>query len=361
MAKALVLKTFYKQFCAGSTADQVQKTCQDLRRQGYGGVILEYALEVLKDAEGDETTDVAMWRERMLDTVAMALPGDFVALKWSGMGPAALRLCAAQQPPSAPMDEAMKAVCHAAAEKNVSLLPSAEENWNLPGYHAWTLSLQRAFNGDGKPIVYSTYQCYLKSAPTTLARHLKAAEEEGFTLGAKLVRGAYLDSEDSKLIHPTIEATHAAYDGVMSALIERKYNDVLRPSQHNTIRSWPNVSVMVASHNADSVLLAQRLRQEQTLRGEDLTPLVFAQLQGMADEVSCALLTTNCRSNDCVPKLQEQVFKFTTWGTLTECLNYLLRRASENKDAASRTEETRKAMAKEILRRCRYRLGLIQG
>ena len=76
-------------------------------------MILEYALEVLKDVKSDARTDVAAWRRGMLDTVMMALPGDFVALKWSGMGPAALRLCAARHTPSESMDEAMKAVCDA--------------------------------------------------------------------------------------------------------------------------------------------------------------------------------------------------------------------------------------------------------
>jgi hypothetical protein len=38
---------------------------------------------------------------------------------------------------------------------------------------------------------------------------------------------------------------------------------------------------------------------------------------------------------------------------MTECLNYLLRRAAENKDAANRTSDTRKAMGREIWRRMR--------
>jgi len=47
-----------------------------------------------------------------------------------------------------------------------------------------------------------------------------------------------------------------------------------------------------------------------------------------------------------------------TWGTTTECLNFLLRRASENKEAALRTEDTRKAMGKELWRRLRGVFGL---
>lgn len=337
---------------------EVATTCRNLRRQGYEGVILEYALEVLKDVKSDARTDVAAWRRGMLDTVMMALPGDFVALKWSGMGPAALRLCAARLPPDESMDEAMKAICDAAAAKGVSLLPSAEENWNLAGYHDWTLSLQRRYNRNGTAVIYNTYQCYLKSVSATLAQHLDTARQEGFTLGVKLVRGAYLGSEDRGLIHPTIEATHSSFDGVMSALIERKHNSVLKPASAPLDSSWPEVNVMVATHNAESVQLAQRLRAERARQGLEMTPLAFAQLQGIADEVSCALLASAKGKAGPEGTPKARVFKFTSWGTLTECLNYLLRRLAENKDAATRTAGTNRAMAEEMMRRIRQTLRL---
>lgn len=44
---------------------------------------------------------------------------------------------------------------------------------------------------------------------------------------------------------------------------------------------------------------------------------------------------------------QAKVVKCMTWDTTTECLNLLLRRASENKEAALRTEDTRRATGAE--------------
>jgi hypothetical protein len=105
------------------------------------------------------------------------------------------------------------------------------------------------------------------------------------------------------------------------------------------------------------VALAQKLRKAQRDRGEELTTLAFAQLQGMADEVSCGLLAagraTESEKSSSQSKVDERVLKLTVWGTMTECLNYLLRRAAENKDAANRTSDTRKAMGREIWRRMR--------
>lgn len=353
LARLLLWETFYKQFCAGSNRSEIAHTCQKLRKQGYGGVVLEYALEVLEaeeSAAGNELNDIARWKKGMLDSVSMALPGDFVALKWSGMGSAALKLCAAEKPPTKEMDEAMHAICTAASKKDIALLPSAEETWNLPGYHAWTLNLQRVYNRNGKSIMYNTYQCYLKSAPATISSHLDIARREGFTLGAKLVRGAYLASEPRHLIHDTMQDTHKGFDGVMSALIQRDYNSTLKPTSSATASEpWPETNVFVATHNAASVALAQGLRQAQADAGESLTPLSFSQLQGMADEVSCKLLAAAREGGE--GRVKEQVFKYTSWGTMTECLNYLLRRAAENKDAASRTADTRRAMGGEVWRR----------
>lgn len=354
LLRVLLLQTFYKQFCAGSTAEEVARTCKELRSQGYGGVILEYALEVLKDAEGNELEDVATWRKGMLDSVRYSAEGDFIGLKWSGMGPAAMKLLAKDAAPTKEMDEAMNAVCSAAAAKNISLLPAAEETWTLNGYHSWTLAMQRIYNLNGKSVMYNTYQAYLKRTPEILAQHLELAKKENFTLGLKIVRGAYLATEERHFIHDTIEDTHNAYDGIAASLIHRKHNDTVKPIEGREI--YPNVNVVLATHNMETVETAKALRNQQYARGETLTPLYFAQLQGMADEVSCNLIAAAKTADSNTVK--EKVFKCTTWGTMTECLNYLLRRAAENKDAASRTAETRSAMQGEIWRRMKASIGL---
>ncbi|KXT01255.1 hypothetical protein AC578_3792 [Pseudocercospora eumusae] len=355
LMRAVLWETFYKQFCAGENQAQISRRCEEIRKLGYSGVILEYAKEVLKEGKTDELQDVDTWRKGMLDTISIAAEGDFCALKWSGMGPAAMRRMAEEKAPSKEMDEAMHAITSAAAAKNISLLPSAEETWNLNGYQDWTLRMQRAYNTGGKSVVYNTYQMYLKDMPGRLAKHLEIAKAENFTFGAKLVRGAYLASEKRSLIHDTIQHTHHAYDSAASALLHRSYNSFLRPSTPGHDKMQNNINVMIASHNAMTVAKAQELRRQQKSRGEELTPLAFAQLQGMADEVSCTLLAaTKANAHHDDPSfVKEKVFKCTPWGSMQECLNYLLRRAAENRDAAGRTRETRRAMGEEILRRLR--------
>nr|POE62775.1 proline dehydrogenase 1, mitochondrial [Quercus suber] len=358
IVRAVLWHTFYMQFCAGESPAQVRKTCRALRDQGYSGVILEYALEVLKDAEGNETLDVETWRHGMLDSIKTAEERDFVGLKWSGMGVAAMKLMKENAEPTKHMNEAMNVVCMAAARKNVSLLPAAEETWSLDGFFSWCLRQQRIYNKRGTSVVYSTYQAYLKQMPEALARHLEDARQNNFALGVKLVRGAYLGSDIRGLIHPSIEATHSAYDELASALIHRSYNDFLQPSTGSS-GVWPQTNVVLATHNAISVRKAQALRRDQYSRGDKLTNLVFAQLQGMADEVSCNLLTAATNDGVCAGQTPEKVFKCTTWGSMYQCLNYLLRRASENKDAAGRTSDSRKAAQAELGRRLKVSFGIV--
>jgi len=98
------------------------------------------------------------------------------------------------------------------------------------------------------------------------------------------------------------------------------------------------------------------VRDEQTLKGEEKTELVYGQLMGMADHVSCALiqkaqLVKENTDDKASAGDEPQAFKYIVWGTVGECTKYLLRRAQENKDAVQRTVEGRKALSKELGRR----------
>lgn len=88
--------TFYAQFCAGENSPEVQHTISRLKNIGFTGVILGYAKEVvLTDKQADELAsgkageetpeliqaEVVPWAEGTLETVRLADPGDFVALK----------------------------------------------------------------------------------------------------------------------------------------------------------------------------------------------------------------------------------------------------------------------------------------
>lgn len=362
----LLKSTFYAQFCAGETEEEVQRITTAAKSDlGYDGIILEFALEVL-DGEGEAATadseatelEIETWRKGMLESVKMASAGDFIGLKWSGLGKYALQLLKEERDPTPSMERAILQACDAAAAKKVALLPGAEEEVTNAGIDKWTLKLQERYNKaePGRAVIYSTYQAYLKSTPAKLARHLSAAQRDGYTLGVKLVRGAYLSSEPRHLIWGTIEETHKHYDALAESLLKRRYSDILIPADDKGSEAFPPVSIVLATHNYDSVRKAQAIRNEQAAHGAERVQLAYAQLQGMADEISCELVQAG-EAQDAAKVDIPRVYKCMTWGTTAECLNFLLRRAAENRDAASRTVDTRKAMGSELWRRVRGVVG----
>lgn len=253
------------------------------------------------------------------------------------------------------MWEAITAACDAAAAKGVSLLPGAEEEATNRGLEKWTLALQKKYNTieRGRAVVYVTYQCYLRDISSRLAEHLSLASEQGYIAGVKLVRGAYLSSEPKHLTFDTKEGTDANYDALADAVVRQQWTSSVPAPSSST--PFPPVNIVLATHNLTSVQRAKSLRAAQLLTSEPSTlpRLTYAQLQGMADEISQSLVQDPTMKAD----TQAKVVKCMTWGTTTECLNFLLRRASENKEAALRTEDTRRAMGAELWRRFKGGVG----
>ncbi|CAL3972341.1 unnamed protein product [Diplocarpon coronariae] len=392
LLRILLKRTFYAQFCAGETSSEVEATVSRLRSLGFSGVILAYAKEIVldktqasspiqsKDAtpglEARIENEIIPWANGTLETVRMTRSGDFVALKLTGAGTQALHDLSQQASPSPALKKAIDAVCDLAASRGVKLLFDAEQAALQPGIDAWTLGYMRRYNqqahGNGQAVIYGTYQAYLKSAPAVLAAHLAAARRGRFALGVKLVRGAYLGSDPRHLICDTKADTDAAYDGIAEALVRRSYNQILPPAEGEQ-EVFPDVALVLAGHNIASVRKVQLLCSQQRQRGEKGIDVVYAQLQGMADEVSCELVLAGrearaasvsqsgsgsdsaASSGDVEAEAKDvpRAYKYLVWGSTGECMKYLYRRAQENKDAVERTREGRDAMARELWRRIR--------
>ncbi|KAK2778813.1 proline oxidase [Colletotrichum kahawae] len=346
--------TFYAQFCAGEDPVEVKQTISRLKDIGFTGVILGYAREVVladtqtKDlascGEGEMAeecirNEIIPWAEGTLETVRLAQ---------RGAGRQALYSLAERLPPSAALADSIDSICSLASERGVRLLFDAEQTALQPGIDIWTVEYMRKYNtSPGNAVIYGTYQAYLKSTPQTLRRHLMIARGGGFTLGVKLVRGAYINSDPRHLIHDTKADTDAAYDGIAQCLLKRQWSEILRGDSQ-----MPLVCLVLASHNVESVRKARAICDA----GEAKIQMAFAQLQGMADEVSCELVSK--KPGHQVAKARGvDAYKYLVWGSTGECMKYLLRRAHENRDAVERTRDGRDAMWSELLRRFKGVIG----
>lgn len=280
--------------------------------------------------------------------------------RFTGAGSEALYRLSKSLDPSPALEEAITAICDLAFARGVRLLFDAEQQAIQAGIDSWAMKYMKAYNSKctSRACIYNTYQAYLKATPTILAKHLAVAQKEGFTLGVKLVRGAYLGSDPRHLINDTKADTDTAYDGIAESLMRRSYGDILKPANEKE-RAFPQVNLVLASHNNSTVTKAQRIRSNQSRNGEEKIDMVYAQLQGMADEVSCNLLQgceakgEQTSSSVDVPR----AYKYIVWGTTGECMKYLLRRAHENRDAVQRTREGRNAAASEVARRVKSIFG----
>jgi proline dehydrogenase len=196
----------------------------------------------------------------------------------------------------------------------------------------------------------------LKSNIDKIKLHLEHSVKYGYVLGIKMVRGAYLHTElDKQSLHVSKQQTDEAYDAAVRFLL-----------QQEKAVPW-KADIMLATHNAQSVskafdlfLSTQNASNQIGSFEPHVRGLTFSQLMGMADEVSMDLVNkigiakqevstrqlTEADNTNIYPRLG--VYKYTVWGSLRDCLLYILRRAEENKDAVARTQDTAFAVMREL-------------
>ncbi|XP_062941775.1 proline dehydrogenase 1, mitochondrial isoform X4 [Cynocephalus volans] len=222
-----------------------------------------------------------------------------------------------------------------AMEVGVRLMVDAEQTYFQPAISRLTLEMQRKFNVE-KPLVFNTYQCYLKDAYDNVTLDVELARREGWCFGAKLVRGAYMAQERARAaeigyedpINPTYEATNTMY--------HRCLNYVLEELKHNA-----KAKVMVASHNEDTVRFALSRMEDLGLHPAD-RQVYFGQLLGMCDQISFPLGQAGF-----------PVYKYVPYGPVMEVLPYLSRRAQENSGIMKGAQQERQLLWQELQRRLR--------
>ncbi|CAH2295289.1 proline dehydrogenase 1, mitochondrial-like [Pelobates cultripes] len=220
-----------------------------------------------------------------------------------------------------------------ALEKGVRLMVDAEQTYFQPAISRLTLEMQRIFNKD-RPIIFNTYQCYLKEAYDNVTADVELSRREDWHFGAKLVRGAYMQQERSRAaevgyddpINPTYEKTNEMY--------HRCLDYVLEEIRHNR-----KANVMVASHNEETVKFTLKRMNELGIYPNE-KKVYFGQLLGMCDQISFPL-----------GQAGYPVYKYVPYGPVNEVLPYLSRRAQENRGIMKGAARERELLWKEIKRR----------
>lgn len=236
----------------------------------------------------------------------------------------------------------MDTICKQALAQGSSVWIDAEQQPYQDTVNDWAIQFMRRWNRNGQAVVYNTIQAYLKASREYVDTHLRAAQAEGWTCAIKLVRGAYIQSDIREGIWDTKAQTDDNYNSIVRDLLTKNFGNIEKDS-------FPSVQLFIAGHNKESVRLATTLVTELVNKGEDIGPVQYGQLAGMADEVSCELIDMKQATED-IAGLSEketemrrraapQPYKCLIWGSVNDCLHFLMRRAVENATAADRLKD----------------------
>ncbi len=331
----IIRNTIFKHFCGGESIEGCAESIQNLAAQGVG-TILDYSVEG-EDSEADFDATC----QEILRTVAYAKNNPhipFSVFKPTGLGRFDLLvkinakqvLTQAEEAEYIRIKQRVEHICSACHEAGVRVLIDAEHSWIQDVIDDLAREMMQKYNQHA-PIVYNTYQLYRHDKLASLEADYYLAETAGFFLGAKLVRGAYMEIERKradKIGYPSpIQPEKAASDYDYDRAI------------HFCLDHLDRIGFMAGTHNeASSRLLVEEMGRRQLPHNHP--HIHFAQLLGMSDNLSFNLAESGYN-----------VAKYMPYGPVKAVMPYLFRRAQENTSVAGQTGRELSLIEKEKKRR----------
>lgn len=333
--RGIIKSTIYKQFCGGETLEEANATSEKLKPFNIS-VIMDYGVEGKSNEDEFEKTT-----ENFIHTISYVkdkpnIP--FVSLKVTAFARFSLlekvhageTLSDEEQEEYKRVIQRVERICAHAYECNKMILIDAEETWIQKPVDDLVNAMMRLYNKK-KAMVYNTFQLYCHDRLEFLKQSQKVAVAEGYQLGAKLVRGAYMEKERKRaeeLGYPSpIQPDKASSD--------RDYNEAVLFCLNNL----SSVDLFIGTHNDQSCLLAVEKMKELNIPNHS-NQVHFSQLYGMSDNISFNLA-----------KEGFNVSKYLPYGPVRDVIPYLMRRAQENTSVAGQTGRELSLIKTELERR----------
>jgi proline dehydrogenase len=333
--KGIINTTIFQQFCGGTTDEECIPLVEKMFEKGVSS-ILDYSVE---GKENEADFDAVVGKKLTLIHMASennALP--FEVVKPTAIGRFYIwqkiseqkTLSAVEQLEWERIYNRVDLLCKIAVDNNIALLFDGEESWMQDAADQLVGEMMQKYNY-GRAYIYNTVQCYRHDRLDYIMNLYKDAKANGFLIGAKIVRGAYMEKERERAkeynytspICKDKVATDEMYNHVMQYILGRL--DVIK--------------LCVGTHNEASTLEAMKFINEKEIE-PNTNDVWFGQLYGMSDN-----LTFNLAA------LGYNTFKVLPFGPIEEVMPYLIRRAQENTSVAGQTGRELTLIKQEIKRR----------
>lgn len=333
--KWVVRDLVYNQFCGGESLREIDMLVSHFATKNIG-ILLNFGVEA-KETE-EEYKFSFEENMRAFEFAAQHKNIQAVCLKFTSLCDLELleelqqgnTLNESEQKSYTQLKVYIEKLCQQASVSNTALYIDAEESWIQDVIDNLCLEMQAKYN-IGKCVVYNTYQLYRNDKLASLKQDVEAAREKGFLLGAKLVRGAYVDKENEhakkKNIPSVIHTNKAAVDADFDEAVNFCLNNI------------EQLHVCVASHNENSNSLLTKKMDELGI-ARNHPHVLTSQLYGMGDHITYNLQAA-----------QINVSKYLPYGPVKEVIQYLIRRAKENSSVEGQMGRELSLIRKEISRR----------
>lgn len=319
--EGLIRATVFDHFCGGVNEEDCIPIIDKMHGKGVCS-ILDYSVE---GKEVEDQFDFALQKTlEVLDFVKEKDAIPFAVFKPTGFGrfdlyakvSAGEKLDASETKELERLVDRYDKVCKKAHDLNVRLLIDAEESWMQKAADDITLEMMRKYNRE-KAVVFNTLQMYRWDRMEYLEEIDQTATLEGFKVGLKVVRGAYMEKENDRAgelgykspICASKKATDENFDAAVSYIMDH----------------LETISIFAGTHNEESCLKLLKLMVKKRLENND-THIWFGQLYGMSDHISFNLSEAGYN-----------VAKYVPYGPVKDVMPYLIRRAEENTSVAGQT------------------------
>jgi proline dehydrogenase len=221
-------------------------------------------------------------------------------------------------------------LCGAASKAGIPIFIDAEESWIQQAIDDLADLMMAKYNKQ-QVIVYNTFQLYRKDRLQFLQKSLEKGNKSGYKIGAKLVRGAYMEKERER----AKEMGYASPIQDTKADTDKDYEAALT----YCVKNIDKISICAGTHNEESSLQLTKLMNEHKIDKSDKR-IYYSQLFGMSDNISFNLANEGYN-----------VAKYLPYGPVKETLPYLIRRAQENTSVEGQTGRELGLIIKEKERR----------